>query len=71
MRSAHQASRAVELELLPQELAAVFVGKIKQTPDIEDNLRFEAGLREARVFYVTELGLETPTLDPPNKAKKC
>jgi hypothetical protein len=40
-----------------------FVGGVKQTSDVGDNLRFKAGLREARLFYITELGWTEEAFD--------
>jgi hypothetical protein len=58
-----QLSRQAEDQLLPQETAACFVGGVKQTSEVGDNLRFEAGKREARKFYVEDLGWDGAAFD--------
>jgi hypothetical protein len=64
-------------QILPREAAAVFVGGIKQTSEVGDNLRFHAGSVEARRFYTHELGwtdeafqaVDWPSLDATLKSK--
>jgi hypothetical protein len=64
-------------QLLPREAAAVFIGGVKQTSEVGDNLRFHAGSIEARRFYTHELGwsddafqaVDWPSLDATLKSK--
>jgi hypothetical protein len=51
-----QTRRETTSQLLPDEAAAVFVGGVKQTSEVGDNVRFEVGKQDARRFYVEELG---------------
>jgi hypothetical protein len=58
-----QTRRNPTSQLLPDEAAAVFVGGVKQTSDVGDNVRFEVGKQEARKFYLEELGWDGDAFD--------
>lgn len=68
--------RDQQSQLLPREAAAVFVGGIKQTSEVGDNLRFHAGSVEERRFYTHKLGwtdeafqaVDWPSLDATLKS---
>jgi hypothetical protein len=46
-----------------KEAAACFVGGVKQTSEVGDNLQFEASKRETRKFYIEDLGWDGDTFD--------
>lgn len=51
-----QSTRDTNTQSLPREKAAIFIRGIKATGDLADLACFELGLKEARQFYINELG---------------
>jgi hypothetical protein len=58
-----QTRRTPTSQLLPDEAAAVFVGGVKQTSEVGDNVRFAVGKQDARRFYVEDLGWDGTAFD--------
>ena len=50
-------------QTLPMESACVFIGKNKQTTDLEMGLRYHIGKARARTFYIERDIMDAPTFD--------